>query len=75
MFEPSLIQYENAHIIEHKSTVSALEENRLKAEKMILMTIDQLIEQGGTDELDMLDVLMPPRIGNLHFFINLKLYF
>ncbi|XP_035229364.1 putative inner dynein arm light chain, axonemal [Stegodyphus dumicola] len=62
MFPSSLVQYENPQMVLHHSTKAAIEANKEKAKKMILMSIDELMAEGNADVLDMLDVLLPPRI-------------
>ena len=69
MFEPSLVQYENPELITKTSTKVALDEKREMSNKMILMSIDELLTQSGADVMDMLDVLLPPRISKFYFLL------
>lgn len=66
MFTPSLVQYENPQLITKNETKVAFDANRVKAEQMVLMSIEELMAEDGADSVDMLDVLMPPRISELH---------
>lgn len=67
MFESSLVKYENPELVTNKTTKVALEEKREKADKMILMSIDELMAESGIGVMDMLDILMPPRISKYSF--------